>query len=85
MKAPGIPALRHPRSCTIDEVECILRDSIGKDFTIVIVSCTYLNFSMDCEHNLFLIMCMQVCMINYSPMQRTLYNCRYFMDGERCV
>ena len=35
--------------------------------------------SMNCTHNLFLIMCMQVCMTT------TLYNCRYFMDGERCV
>ena len=32
----GIPA-PHPRSCTTDDVECffsIMRDSIGKDFTL---------------------------------------------------
>ena len=41
----GIPA-PHPRSCTTDDVECffsIMRDSVGKDFTLkqvyIYISC----------------------------------------------
>lgn len=44
----GIPA-EHPRSSTTDDVECffsVLRDMVGKDFTLKQVTCLELLFPM---------------------------------------
>ena len=36
----GIPP-EHPRASTTDDVECFLRDTFGKDFTLKEVQCTF--------------------------------------------